>query len=223
MTPRCVVFDVDDTLYLERDYVRSGFGAIDELVRRDFGIEGFAARAWALFLEGVRGDTFNQVLASLGIPADEGLIGRLVEHYRNHTPDIHLMTDARLCLGTLSPLTAMAAITDGPRPSQRAKVAALGLGQWMDPIVVTSELGDGQGKPHPAAYQLVESRSQLKGRDCVYVADNPNKDFVAPRLLGWRTVRIRRNQGLHCQAPSGADVDTEIKSLDELPGVLGFG
>ena len=49
---RCVAFDVDDTLYLERDYVRSGFRAVAERVRRDHGLEGFFEGAWDAFSSG---------------------------------------------------------------------------------------------------------------------------------------------------------------------------
>jgi hypothetical protein len=32
-----VVFDIDDTLYLERDYVRSGFGVVSRAIAPDAG------------------------------------------------------------------------------------------------------------------------------------------------------------------------------------------
>ena len=44
MKPVCVVFDVDDTLYLERDYVRSGFRAVGVWASRWLGLSGFAER-----------------------------------------------------------------------------------------------------------------------------------------------------------------------------------
>jgi hypothetical protein len=54
------------------------------------------------------------------------------------------------------------------------------------------------------------------------VADNPAKDFVAPHRLGWRTVRVRRPDSLHADVPSGADVDAEIASLDDLDTALAW-
>jgi putative hydrolase of the HAD superfamily len=220
-TVRCVVFDVDDTLYLERDYVHSGFRAIGPWAEATVGVERFAERAWAEFEAGRRGDIFNRVMASAGKPAEAGVIQELVRRYREHIPAITLLTDARACLDRLLGHAALAAVTDGPMASQRAKVAALGLDAWLVPIVVTAELGEGFGKPHPRPFRLVEERTGLRGEACAYVADNPAKDFGGPASLGWRTVRLRRRAGLHSELPSGADVESELTDLTTLPTLLG--
>ena len=54
-----VVFDLDDTLYLERDYVRSGFRAVDAWLASR-GILGFFGEAWANFENGLRGKAFDR-------------------------------------------------------------------------------------------------------------------------------------------------------------------
>jgi putative hydrolase of the HAD superfamily len=55
----------------------------------------------------------------------------------------------------------------------------------------------------------------------VYVADNPAKDFVAPRALGWATVRVRRAGSLHQRVESGPDVDREVTDLGDLAVWIG--
>ena len=52
----------------------------------------------------------------------------------------------------------------------------------------------------------------------VYVADNPRKDFIAPRALGWRTVRIRRRGGEHVAygAAAAEAAEREVELLTEL-------
>src|SRR5690606_10373283 len=75
--------------------------------------------------------------------------------------------------------------------------------------------------PHPAAFERLERELGLAGPCCAHVADNPAKDFVAPRRLGWRTVRVRRPGGLHAGVPSGDDVDVEIPTLAELDAAPG--
>ena len=42
MNHLCVVFDIDDTLYLERDYVLSGFAAVGPWARDWLAIPDFA-------------------------------------------------------------------------------------------------------------------------------------------------------------------------------------
>jgi putative hydrolase of the HAD superfamily len=215
----CVVFDIDDTLYLERDYVRSGFVAVAARVRESLGFEDFLDRAWDAFQDGARGSVFDHVLGEYGIGAGT-VVPDLVEVYRRHRPDIALLPDARACLDRLRGRRILAAVTGGPVQSQRAKVEALRLHRWLAPIVFTSELGDGAEKPASRAFQLVEESVGVSGRRCAYVADNPTKDFGGPVSLGWVTVRVRRPESLHASVENESDVDAEIADLSGLEAVL---
>jgi putative hydrolase of the HAD superfamily len=215
-----IVFDVDDTLYLEREYVRSGFEAVaGHLTER--GIEGFVTVAWGMFLKGVRGDTFCRALRELGVAPDRKLVRTLVEVYRHHEPSIRLEQDAHALVeqcreGGYS----MAVITDGPPASQRRKLAALGLHRVLDFTVVTGEHGLRWRKPSQVPFRAVMSEF---GHDhgYVYVADNPNKDFAGPAGLGWRTFRVRRPGALHRNVASGPHVHYEAVDLDGLLSGLG--
>lgn len=220
---RLVVLDIDDTLYLERDYVRSGFAAVGEWARAELGIDGVGDHAWAAFESGVRGTVFDVALAAAGATASPELITQLVGVYRSHAPAIQMMDDARAWFDGLAPHVAIAVVTDGPLASQQAKAEALTLTRWADLVVFTESLGQGRGKPHPAAFEHLERELGLAGDRCAYVADNPAKDFVAPHRLGWRTVRVRRSGGLHAHVPSGDDVEAEISGLDQLDAALGWG
>jgi putative hydrolase of the HAD superfamily len=215
---RAVVFDVDDTLYLERDYVQSGFAAVGRWAASALDITGFADAAWGAFECGRRGDVFDLVLESNGFVAAHH-VPLMVELYRAHVPSIGLEPDARECLDALDGRALLAIVTDGPSRSQRAKLAALGMTDRAEVVVLTDELGPGHAKPDPLAFEMVESRLGLAGSRCTYVADNPTKDFAAPRALGWRTVRIRRSGGLHTHLPSTSDVDEELQDLRALASV----
>ena len=78
-----ITFDLDDTLYLERDFVRSGFVAADGWVRDRFAVAGFFDRAWALFEAGRRGDIFDRALSALHIRTSPALVQHLVGIYRD--------------------------------------------------------------------------------------------------------------------------------------------
>lgn len=215
-----LVLDIDDTLYLERDYVRSGFDAVDRWARHELGIEDFGPRAWASFEAGHRATIFDEVLKDCGHPTNDAVVTELVARYRTHAPSISLAPDAEAALDRWSGAVEIAAITDGPVSSQQAKSRALELDRWIAPVIFTADLGHGRGKPHPAAFELVQQSLGVNGKRCVYVADNPAKDFEAPKALGWRTVRVRRHLGLHAEAASGSDVDHEITTLDQLDRFL---
>ena len=219
---RLVVFDIDDTLYLERDYVRSGFAAVGAWAGAELDVADLGDRAWARFEAGSRGRIFDEVLAAGGIRVNGSLVSQLVDVYRSHAPAIELLDDVRGWLAARPADVALAVVSDGPPASQRAKAAALGLADWADPIVFTAALGPGRGKPHPAAFECVEAAIGLTGPACAYVADNPAKDFAGPRLCGWRTVRVRRSGGLHASVASGADVDAEVTGFATLDEALGW-
>ncbi|MFV0526930.1 MAG: DegT/DnrJ/EryC1/StrS family aminotransferase [Acidimicrobiales bacterium] len=209
-----VVLDVDDTLVLERDYVRSGFAAVGRHLAVTRGWGGIAAELWRGFEAGVRGDAFDRALAGRGHDPDPGLVEELVAVYRTHRPDLGLCPDAARFLARLGG-RPLAVITDGPVSSQRAKVDALGLGDGTALVVATGELGPGRSKPHPAAYERVERLLGANPGRCWYVGDHPGKDFVVPLERGWQAIRIRRPGSLHQASPTPPGV-AEVASLDEV-------
>ena len=92
---RLVVFDLDDTLFLERDYVRSGFRAVGEFVRRRLAVRGFFGAAWKRFEAGERSLIFDRALADRGVRPGRGIVRELLSVYRTHDPRVRLCADAR--------------------------------------------------------------------------------------------------------------------------------
>jgi putative hydrolase of the HAD superfamily len=214
-----VVFDLDDTLYLERHYVRSGFLAAADWLQQSKGLDGFAPVAWRLFEQGVRGDTFNRALAELGVTADEDLVAGAVAAYRGHMPKIELLPDARAAIARCKAGgVPMGLLSDGYLAVQERKVEALGLAKLLDAIVLSDALGRDAWKPAEQPYRAVERALGLLEARFIYVGDNPLKDFVTARRLGWRTVRVRRPGGEHQNTPAPAthEADVTVSSLDDL-------
>lgn len=196
----CVVFDIDDTLYLEREYVRSGFEAIDGWAVRWLSVNGFGECCWNRFLAGQRGSIFDCALRHYGLHPSPELIAALVQLYRSHRPSITLCPDAAETLKKLARTARLAVVSDGPLMSQSRKVEALGIESFAKPIVLTELLGAAYSKPHPRPFEYV--MKSVKAKSYVYVGDNPLKDFAAPNKLGWMTIRVRRPGGLHYDAPA---------------------
>lgn len=215
---RVLVFDLDDTLYLERDYVASGFRALGGWARDNLGVHDFAERAWRRFEDGMRGTIFDTVLAEIGLGDRPELVRRLLAVYRAHKPDIQLAPDAAALLDAMEPQTGVALLTDGFLNAQRNKIEALGLaerGIW--PIVCTDMWGRDNWKPHERGFLHIQAQYRLPPPAFTYVADNPSKDFVAPRRLGWSTVWIRRPHRIHADVvpcPEGCP-DRVIESLHD--------
>lgn len=218
-----IVFDLDDTLYLERDFVASGYAAVGAWIAERHGIDDFAERAASVFEAGERGRVFDAVLSGLGFDDHAALVAELVAVYRGHRPTISLAPDAAAWLDRQRPGCGVALLTDGAPRTQATKLTALGLDRrGLDPIVRTGEWGRSYWKPHPRGFEQIQLHHDLPAAKFVYVADNCAKDFIAPRALGWRTVQIRRPGAIHAASAARAELlaDAVITSLDELDDVI---
>jgi putative hydrolase of the HAD superfamily len=214
-----VVFDLDDTLYAEREYAYSGFTAVAEAFADRLGDpRDSAARMRRLFDSEHRPRVFNALLTELGLNEELKLVEAMIEVYQAHRPTIRLHDDAEVILNKLRPKYRLGLLTDGRFSTQGLKIDALGLRDRFDAILITSELGPGFCKPSPRPFEFISTRLQVVGGRSVYVADNPAKDFLAPNALGWRTVQIRRAYGVYCDqkpAPGGEPYQV-IETLDRL-------
>nr|WP_218647652.1 HAD family hydrolase [Sphingobium lactosutens] len=212
-----MVFDLDDTLYLERDYVRSGIRAVDLWARSAIGLKGLADAAIRLVESGRYDKLFDTALTMLGVPVDPQMILQMVSVYRGHVPDIQLAPDARAFLSAGHDY-AFALISDGFSVAQHRKVDALDLPRFgINPIICTDDWGRDYWKPHSRAYEGVQAAHAGRSTRFIYVADNPTKDFLAPRALGWGTVQIDRPEAIHPRtAPSDMHrADMAIASFDQ--------
>jgi putative hydrolase of the HAD superfamily len=190
-----VVFDLDDTLYDEIDFCRSGFRAaakfIGTLSDRHSPDEIFAA-IWDCFITGNHTSTFDAALDRLGIPYDLNVIGKLVAIYRTHTPTLALPAESRATLDALKGKYTLGLLTDGYLPTQRLKVQALGIEDYFAAIVYTEELGRQFWKPSPRGFERLMELLRAQPEQMVYVGDNEAKDFIAPNQLGMLTIQLLR-------------------------------
>lgn len=221
-----VIFDMDDTLYDEIDYCRSGFRAVGAFLA---GVSGASHTAkeifealWGQFTGGNRRETFNTALDELGIEYDKGTIEHLVRVYREHPPTIELPPQSRKVLDSLKSEYRLALLTDGFLPAQRLKVDALGIEADLESIVYTEELGREFWKPSVKGFKQILKQLHVKAPNCVYVADNAQKDFIGPNKLGMATIQIVRANRIHQSPPADpqATPDHIIASIEQLPQSL---
>jgi putative hydrolase of the HAD superfamily len=202
-----VVFDLDDTLYDEVDFVRSGFRAVADYVDAS-DPEPLLDFMQARFEAEGSGRIFDALIAHFGLSVG---VAELVEVYRFHSPDIELPEDRRAVLEQLVGAHPLGLVSDGPWVMQRNKFVRLGLPRFIEAPVFTARLG--APKPAPAAFEAIMRRFGAH-ENFAYVADNPKKDFLAPRALGWLTIHFRNPRGIH-RANEG-EVDVAIDALGEL-------
>jgi len=217
---RGVVFDLDDTLFPERDYAVSGFRAAGEWLAQRTGCGNFAAAATTRFERGERGRIFDGALADAGIAPVPELVSELVRAYRAHTPALALGPAEKTLLADLRAAgRKVGVITDGYLETQRKKIAALGLAPLVDAVVCSDVWGREAWKPSPRPFREMERLLGVSPAECVYVADNPAKDFLGARGAGWRSIRLRLPNREHSGAEPSAPAfvpDAEVASLGEL-------
>jgi len=216
---QAVVFDLDDTLYPERSFAFSGFDAVAKWLKARIECPFDPAdRMRELFDSPHRGHVFDKLLEELNYPDTAPMVAEMVECYRSHIPQISLYEDAEILLNRLRDGFRLALISDGPVEMQQRKVHALGLGNILDRIILTDHWGRSFWKPHPRAFQEIERTWGVSGSSCIYIADNAKKDFQAPRMLGWQSVRVRRSDGIYADTISeaGTEPDLTVNSLHRI-------
>ena len=212
---KAVIFDLDDTLYSEKDYVRSGYRAVaNELPQ----IENAYCKLWRAFEEGHA--AIDKVLSDAGVFTQE-LKDRCVSIYRNHLPEIKLYEDVAEMLASLRAKgIKLGIITDGRPDGQRNKIMALGLENMVDEIIVTDELGGAMfRKPCDISFRIMQRKMGIPFESMVYVGDNLTKDLIAPRQLGMRAIWFDNADRVHkvsCEYRAVEEKISNISSVGEL-------
>ena len=219
-----VVFDLDDTLYKEIDFVRSGYAAVLRSLGTSKAAPLEAMMAWQRAGEPAL-DRLVQLIgqdpASLGIvdiPEHVPDAAALLTVYRDHRPKITLEPGAEELLTAVRDAGGeLAVVTDGRSSSQRGKLQALGVNEWIEVVVVSEEIGS--TKPDPANFLRVAATFPDRSR-FVYIADNPAKDFAAPNALGWCTIQVDDDgRNVHPQrapADPARAADVSVAALTEV-------
>jgi len=196
---KAVIFDLDDTLISESQYIKSGYQHISKLLsnRFDKDKQVLNQQLNELFNESPR-NVFNRFFDKLGITFTKDEIMELVEEYRNHLPTIEFFDDVLPCLEILKEeKIKLGIITDGYANAQRQKLKSVQAINYFDEIIVTDELGREFWKPHPKAFEVMREELNVEFSEMVYIGDNINKDFISPNKLGMKSICIYRENSIY--------------------------
>lgn len=200
MIQKTIVFDLDDTLIPEIDYLQSAFKEIAHYVEEGNTTLYNQMCQWYLNKENVFLNLQNQY--------KNIEISDLITIYRNHYPDFNSKSKNReLILELKQKGHFLGLITDGFSITQRNKLKALDIENLFDLIIISEEFGS--EKPDEANYKAFH---QFGTTEYYYIGDNVTKDFVTPNKLGWTTV---------CLLDQGKNIHTQdfTKELIYLPKI----
>ena len=180
------VFDLDDTLYSERDFEKSGI----EFVYNHFNIKHIE-------LETILNNRKNWIEQIIDGSNNQITLQIVLDIYRNHFPIIKLYEDSKMFLEKLLSLeNEMSLITDGRSSTQRNKLRALGIEPYFKNIIISEEINS--EKPSEYNFRMVMNNKYIE--NYIYIADNPNKDFITPNKLGWTSIcLLDKGQNVHKQ------------------------
>ncbi|NYI05851.1 HAD family hydrolase [Allostreptomyces psammosilenae] len=115
------------------------------------------------------------------------------EHYlRPYSALWRPFPDTLDCVRALGELgLRIGVITNGHPVQQRAKLAAIGLAELVDPLVCSVEVG--VGKPDPRIFQEACRRAGTVPERCLHVGDLWAKDVVGALAAGMTAVWLNRS------------------------------
>lgn len=219
---RALVFDLDDTLYSERDFVMSGYRTVARYLddTRRCSFETAFSIMEETYEKSGRHMVFPMLIEWL---SNESLsLPELVNIYRQHKPDIQLYPGYLDLLRKLARHYRMGIITDGLPSVQERKVHALGLRCVMDKIIYTWEYGSEKEKPHPLSFSLMLQHFQAEPGSALFIGDCPEKDCRGAHGVGMKFAQIQcQKSGGDRSGISGREQpEYVIETLFQLPQIL---
>jgi len=210
-----IVFDLDDTLYDELDFVKSGFNEVSEFLSKKFNIP--KNKCYEIMINELqygRGEIFDNTLKKYNIFSKK-LVKQCISRYRSHKPKIHLFHSAIKCLKKLD-IFPLYIVTDGNKIVQKNKVKALKIQKKVKFIFITSNYTLKNAKPSPYCFFKICELEKTSPQNIIYIGDDPSKDFVKIKQKGFKTIRVLTGKFKNEKYSKQFDADLTIKSLEEL-------
>ncbi|SFM88995.1 HAD family hydrolase [Methanolobus profundi] len=180
---KVIIFDLDNTLYNEKEYVISGFKAVALFLAREKSLDYCTVYSSLLesFVINERGKNFNYLCNKLNI--DKSIIRRLVDVYREHYPEISLKEDIEMFLLELSRKYKLCLLTNGWLLPQKMKVESLRLDRYFDTIYYSQQDGLDLAKPHPKYFMKILQFYKIEASEALMIGDDPVADIQGAKDL----------------------------------------
>jgi len=215
-----LVFDLDDTLYDERQFIFSGFSEVAKYLTVNYSIpytKSFEFMTKELENKG-RGKIFDELLKQNYI-YNKLILKKIISVYRLHKPDIYLYKDAVDTIKRFKSVPKFI-VTDGNKIVQKNKCIALGLYSYFNRIFITHQYGLNKAKPSIFCFEKISRLKKMPFKEMVYIGDNPNKDFISIKKNGCKTIRILRGRFKNLILDEENEAHVNIHSLNEIDNDL---
>jgi len=198
-----LVFDLDDTLYKEREYVSSCFDWVSNALNPNYSPLKTRTRLNSLYEIGNK-DAIGTLCTEIGVNDIEKKA--LINKMREHKPTLSLSDGANYLLKWIREThQSYSIVTNGRSITQRRKIKALALEDARS-IAISEELGI--AKPDRNCFDPAIKAHNTT--NYFYIGDNPKHDFLGPNELGWTTVMLKDDgRNIH---PQNIDVPDQFQA-----------
>jgi len=217
---QAIVFDLDDTLYLQADYKRSGFKAVAQWLEENKGLDADTSYQELEQILQTKGASYPRIFDDFVKQRESPstLVPALIQLFIAHRPQIQCFPKVRLLLESIKQHFRVGLLTDGRLSVQQKKVHALKLSERFDALLYSDSLG--LEKPAESLYCWFEETFMLDGAQIAYIGDNPHKDFIGAKNRNWKTIQIMTGEYAEDQVPPHLCADLKLPSLAELGQLL---
>ena len=220
---KCVIFDMDNTLYDEKDYFKSVFKEMSIIINK-YTVNKNENQIYHEILDEflIKGSQYPNFFLYITkkYNLDKKYHEIFYNIYKSVNANISLHPDAEYILKWLkSENYYIGLITNGTVDAQLNKIKLLNIDKIVDCICVAREFGKELEKPNTFPYEYVIKKLNVMPHETLYIGDNPINDFQGAKKMGIKTIRIRRGEFKDVEI-NNEYIDYEIHLFYELKNII---
>ena len=207
------VFDLDDTLYNEKEFVLNGFFKVAKYLKKKFKISNSYNEIKKIHFSRGRKEIFNKILKKNNIFTLKTL-NKCISIYRSNNIKLSLKPEIKKFLK--KNIKKNYIVTDGMGHVQKLKIKKLNLKKYFNRIFYTGYYGKKARKPSLYCFKKIKKIENCRWSDIIYVGDNPHKDFKNLNKKNVLTIRIKKGLYRNVVVKKKDDATVSIVNFNEL-------
>jgi len=221
---KVIIFDLDNVLYDEKNYILATFKKVAELLDKKFNLK--SKEVYNQLVKDFNKKTslyprlFNDLLKKYFGRCDQDLLNEILLAYSKVKPKIYLYPGAEKIISKLKASYQLVLLTNGRIDTQKNKVKILKIAPYFTNIIYARKFGAKHEKPSTLPYKKILKILNISANQAVAIGDNPYTDFKGPKKLGIKTVRVLTGEFKNIKINKKYQPDFTIKKLSDLIGLL---
>ncbi|MGD6850542.1 MAG: HAD family hydrolase [Candidatus Bathyarchaeia archaeon] len=219
-----VIFDLDNVLYDERQYINNAFKNIADFLSKkshyteeeiQYKLRDHLNRKGTMYSR-----LFNDVLSELGLK--QTLLHEILGLYASVNMPLNLYPEAKQVLIDLKNAgLKLALLTNGLVQVQKNKIRLLDLQGLFDVIVYAREVSSLE-KPNPELYKFICNKLSLEFKRTLCLGDNPYTDFWGANRLGIHTARLMLGEFRTVRLSQDYEAEHNMDRLEDIKKIIQF-